>query len=365
MADFHNHRIGVTKLRNARNNGCARRGFSERRGEDPNQRIHRPVIDVFYDKPHDGFAIVKTNHARIGTLAAEHFTERRFKNFAFCGFGGGRFSDYCRAAFARAPSKHEETCSVYVPPKESRYNFNKQVLINEQISPASDARALWQWLKRLAKPVGVFCPNDLRAWQLLQVCHQHGVCVPREVAILGLDNDVLVCGLADPMISSIDPDTEAIGRCAASTLLDLLRNPQLAKRSLIRQVLPREVVCRASTEIYPVEPAWLSDALVFIGRHIGENLTASDIYRHVGLSHTQVDKVFRSKLGTSVQGEIAGMRLEKVQRLLLSTRLPLTEIAPLCGFSTPQYLIKSFSKKFSCSPAAWRSARQGDRHRTA
>ena len=51
----------------------------------------RPVVDIYYDKPRNGFAIVKTRHSRIGAIAAEHFLERRFKNFAFCGFAGGRF----------------------------------------------------------------------------------------------------------------------------------------------------------------------------------------------------------------------------------------------------------------------------------
>ena len=318
-------------------------------------KTKKPVVDVYYDKPRDGFAIVKTRHSRIGTLAAEHFIERKFKNFAYCGFAGGRFSTYCKAAFVRALLKHGVKCNSYAPSEKIRYDFNTQVLINEQLTPAPDASAVWRWLKRLAKPVAIFCPNDLRAWQLLQICKQHQVNVPREVAILGLDNDILVCGLANPMISSIDPDTEAIGRCAAQTLLELIEDPSLTQKGIVRQVDPVGVVERASTEVYPIEPPWLSDALVFIGRHIADNLTASDVYKHVGLSHTQVDKIFRTKLGTSVQNEIADMRLEKAQRLLLSTRWPLTEIAPLCGFSTPQYLIKSFTKKFNCPPATWRS----------
>jgi len=32
----------------------------------------KPVVDVYYEKPRTGFAIVKTRHSRIGTIAAEH-----------------------------------------------------------------------------------------------------------------------------------------------------------------------------------------------------------------------------------------------------------------------------------------------------
>ncbi len=315
----------------------------------------RPVVDVYYDRPRDGFAIVKTRHSRIGTLAAEHFLERRFRNFAFCGFAGGRFSAYCRAAFTRALAKRGMKCENYDPDPAAHYAFNAQVLINEQMRPAPDARALARWLARLPKPVAVFCPNDLRAWQLVHVCKQRKIDVPREVAVLGLDNDILVCGLSNPMISSIDPDTEAIGRCAADTLLSLLGDPTLARTRIVRQVNPVGIVERTSTEVYPIKPQWISDALVFMNRNISRNLTASDIYRQVGLSHTQVDKVFRSRLGTSVQGEIAAMRLERAQHLLSCTTLSIAEIAPRCGFSTPQYLIRSFTKRFGISPAAWRN----------
>ena len=174
----------------------------------------RPVVDIYYDKPRNGFAIVKTRHSRIGAIAAEHFLERRFKNFAFCGFAGGRFSDYCRAAFASSLAKRSVKCHAYEPDRRVRYDFNPQVLINERLQAAPDTKDVLRWLKKLPKPVGIFCPNDLRAWQLLQICKQSEINVPREVAILGLDNDILVCGLANPMMSSIDPDTEAIGRRA-------------------------------------------------------------------------------------------------------------------------------------------------------
>ena len=318
--------------------------------------VHRPVVDIYYDKPRDGFAIVKTHHSRIGAIAAEHFLERRFKNFAFCGFAGGRFSDYCHAAFSRSLAQQSVKCHAYEPDRRVRYDFDPNVLINERLQTAPDAKEVLRWLKKLPKPVGVFCPNDLRAWHVLQICKQHGINVPREVAILGLDNDILVCGLANPMISSIDPDTEAIGRCAAETLLEMIANPSLADKRLVRQVAPIGVVERDSTAIYPIEPTWLSDALVFINRNIASNLTASDVYREIGLLHTQVDKMFKARLGTSVQKEIAAMRLERARHLLKTTRLPILEIAPKCGFSSAQYLIRSFTKKFGISPISWRAS---------
>ena len=294
----------------------------------------KPVIDVYYEKPRQGFAVVKTNHSKLGRLAAEHFIERKFSTFGFCGFSGGRFSDYCRQAFCRALSSKGHACNCYEPPPSTRYEFDPSVLINERLDRAPDAKALTRWVGKLPKPIAVFCPNDLRAWQLLQVCRSCGIDVPHEVAILGLDNDVLVCGFSKPMISSIDPNTMEIGRMAMRTLMELIDNPRLAQKPIVRQVNPAGVVERASTEVYPINPPWLSDALIFIRKHVQDRLTASGVYAHLSRSHTTVDSAFRRVLGKTVQQTIAASRTEKARHLLMTSDLPIVRIANECGFSS-------------------------------
>ena len=314
----------------------------------------RPVVDVYYEKPRAGFAVVKTNHTRLGSIAAEHFIERRFASFGFCGFAGGRFSDYSRQAFCRALSARDHACHCYEPNSSTRYEFDPSVLINERLNRAPDAKALTCWVQKLPKPIAVFCPNDLRAWQLLNVCRDCGVDVPHDVAILGLDNDVLVCGFSKPMISSIDPGTMEIGRMAMQTLAEMIADPQLSERQIIRQVDPVGVVERASTEVYPVDPPWLSDALVFIRKHVSDRLTASDIYAHLNRSHTTVDAAFRKILGTTVQKMIASVRIEAARHLLLTGDLPIVRIAERCGFASQEYFSRAFSAEEGTSPAAWR-----------
>ena len=315
----------------------------------------KPVIDVYYEKPREGFAVVKTNHARLGRLAAEHFIERKFSTFGFCGFSGGRFSDYCRQAFCRALSSRGHSCNCYEPTLSTRYEFDPSVLINERLNRAPDAKVLAGWVKKLQKPIAVFCPNDLRAWQLLQVCKSCGIDVPHEVAILGLDNDVLVCGFSKPMISSIDPNTVEIGRVAMRTLMELIDNPRLARKPIVRQVNPAGVVERASTEVYPINPPWLSDALIFIRKHVQDRLTASDVYAYLKRSHTAVDAAFQKVLNQTVQHAISESRLEAARHLLLTTELPIARIAALCGFASQEYFSRSFSIVVGMPPQAWRT----------
>ncbi len=324
----------------------------------------KPVVDVYYGKPRPGFAVVKTNHNRIGSLAAEHFIERRFENFGFCGFAGGRFSEYCRQAFRRALSSRGRSCDSYEPPPGASYEFDPSVLINERLNRAQDADELARWVKGARKPIAVLCPNDLRAWQLLHVCRDCGIDVPHDVAVLGLDNDVLVCGFSKPTISSIDPNTAEIGRMAARTLMEMIEDPGRAGRQTVRQVAPAGIVTRASTDVYPVSPPWLSDALVFIRRHIADNLTASDVYARLGLSHTVVDAAFRKSLGTTVQKTISAARIDEARRLLRTSGLSISAVAARCGFASQEYFTRSFTSAEGMPPSAFKS-RNAPRRRGA
>jgi len=233
--------------------------------------------------------------------------------------------------------------------------IEKRQHLNGRLNRAPDAKPLTSWVKKLPKPIAVFCPNDLRAWQLLQVCKSCGIDVPHEVAILGLDNDVLVCGFSKPMISSIDPNTMEIGRVAMRTLMELIDNPRLARKPIVRQVNPAGVVERASTEVYPINPPWLSNALIFIRKHVQNRLTASEVYAHLNRSHTTVDAAFRRVLNKTVQQTIAAARTEKARHLLLTSDLPIVRIANECGFSSQEYFSRSFSEENGIPPEAWRT----------
>ena len=314
----------------------------------------KPVVDLYYDKPHPGFAIVKTMHETIGRLAAEHFLDRHFRNFAYCPYGGGRTSDYCQTAFARRLKRDGFTCMVY-PGGGGKYDFGKSDIISDTISPPKDAKQLSKWLASLPKPAALFCPGDLRAWQVVRLCLTGGICVPSEVAVLGLDNDLLICGASRPMLSSIDPNSREIGRTAAETLAGMMEHG-IPKKPIVRQIAPSGVVARASTETFPIHPPWLSNALVFIRRNARKGINASDVFAALGKSHTSVSRAFRSALGRSVVEEIAKTKLDEACRLLRSTDLDMGRIASLSGYGSTSYFMQAFKASKGMSPCAWRNA---------
>lgn len=343
--DLHGHRLAAFDgfIARVTTDGIAR----------PLASTKKPVVDVFYNIPTYGFSIIKERHESIGRLAAEHFIDRRFQNFAYCPYGAGKTSHYCRTAFARRLRHEGFSCNVFATSPEIAYQSDDRIIIGDRIAAPRDAKPLSRWLKELPKPTAIFCPDDLRAWQVLATCASCGIRVPNEIAILGLDNDILICGGAHPMLSSIDPDPREIGRTAAETLESLMAHP--AKRPIIRQVEPAGVVSRASTAIFPLDPPWLSDALVFIGRHATEGISASDVLRHLNRSHTLVSRAFARTLGTTVQKEIARVRIETACALLKRTSLSLEEIASRAGFSSYTYFMQAFSAALKMPPGVWRT----------
>ena len=81
------------------------------------------------------------------------------------------------------------------------------------------ARAsLAAWLKTLPKPIGLMAANDKRARHVLEACHTYGLKVPEEVAVIGVDNDEVLCELSSPQLSSVEQDAKRIGYEAIALL---------------------------------------------------------------------------------------------------------------------------------------------------
>ncbi len=314
----------------------------------------KPVVDCLCAQECPSFAALMTDADAIGRLAAEHLMKRRFSNYAFCGYRDVAFSDRRRNAFAAFLEENGIRPSIYRPQFSRRKMFGRDFLLGDRVAAPPDADELAKWLMRLPKPVGVFCCDDLRASQLVSLCHSLKLAVPGDVAVLGVDNDPIYCMFSMPRISSIDPDALEIGRTAADTLAKILEDKRLAKHPPRIAVPPKGVAARESTNSYPNAPHWFTDAFSFIRENASKGISASDVFRHVGYSRTLVERAFRESAKSSVQREIVAARIEETKRLLASTSRPIKEVARLSGFSSIEYLSRTFAAATGLSPTAWR-----------
>ena len=316
------------------------------------RQTRRPVADLTREAVSKGLFLhtARQDNAAIGKLAARHFIEHRFTNFAFCGYAERRFSNERRQAFCRYLALNRFTAESYDSPPTAVQDYDTATASHEAFASAPDVKRLMRWLRKLPKPVAVFCANDYRGRQVIEACADAGIGVPGEVAVLGTDNDTLVCNFVTPTISSIDPDVMSLGRAAAESVSRARDGNDAPSKPVM--IPPRELVVRASTETFPVDPPWLSDALVFIRRNVNRRLSAADVYSAVGRSHPRVDAAFRNKLGTTVQSEIRRVALAEAERLLATTKMPVADVAKLTGFSSPQYFCNVFTATFGKPPSA-------------
>ncbi|MBR0056041.1 MAG: DNA-binding transcriptional regulator [Kiritimatiellae bacterium] len=340
-------------------------------------RTGKPVIDTYGRKDVARIPYIRLDDASIAAMAAKIFADHRYARCAFCGFPGLRFSEARGRCFTIASQDYGAECFTY----NGSGKVADKAIGREKIGAPADAPALRQWLRSIPKPIAIFCCSDLRALHLLNACADAGIDVPHDVAILGCDNDKVLCNFANPPLSSIDTDALSLGRQAAQ-LLDALmsgsdgaiakpkagirdgRIPHLnltngsngKKQGVPAAVLhsPLRVIERASTDFYQVRTPWLSDALVHIRRHVGGGLNATELCRHLGYSHTTVNKVFRAELGETVKQCLMRQRMERACRLLRETDRTAASIAASCGYPSAQYFAHVFAAKFHTTPDRWR-----------
>ncbi len=281
----------------------------------------------------------------VGALAAEYYLGKAFPHFAFVGeVAGANWSRWRQEAFAARLGADGKPCHLYPlpPPAASAWE-------------AERAR-LCAWLKRLPKPVALFAANDNRARQVLDACLIAGIAVPYEAAVLGVNDDILICETCIPPLSSIAVDGQKAGYEAARLLDDLMRR---SVRS--RQVMtygPTGVVSRASTETLHVADKLVIRALEFIRINGGLTIRVTDVAAHLGVTCRWAEMRFQQALGQSIRATIQQARMVTVRALLEETGLSFGEISARCGFSQPHHLCTVFKRQFGMTMSAFR-ARKG------
>ncbi len=317
-------------------------------------RLGVPVVDLFEHQGRCRTPAVLVDNGAIAGLAAQHLLERGLKHFAFCGLPGVHSSDDRCTHFAEHLARAGYPVHVWEP----RRRRAKSLIADSEDYELQHEEALLQWLKSLPKPVGLMACNDLRAHQIVSVCGDARLNVPEEIAVVGVDNDEVICGLSRPPLSSVEHNPEEVGYQAAVMLEQLMDRP--GGRCLERIVVPpRGVVARQSTDIVAIADPDIASALHYIGEHACDHIGVEDVTAHVSLSRTVLKRRFRKLLGRSVHEEIIRVRLKRVQELLSQTDMPIRLIALQTGFRHQEYLGVVFRGHVGQTPAQYRRQSQG------
>jgi LacI family transcriptional regulator len=321
-----------------------------------NRRIARslrcrrlPVVDVRGRLPDLDMPAILTDDAAGARIAAAHLLERGFRQFAYCGFVGTPYSDERSRVFNQVIERAGFRCFTYESPTHLRGRHPEKAEIEGRLGEERVVR----WLRKLPQPIGLMACNDARGQQVLNACRDLGIHVPDEMAVVGVDNDDVICDLSDPPLSSVVPNTAKIGYEAAA-LLDRMMRGEAAPRQPI-YVEPVGIVTRRSTDVLAIENADMAAALLFIRDHACDGISVEDVITHVSLSCSALERQFSKTLGRTPKAEIVRVQLDRVKQLLAETVWPLKRIALEAGFKHTEYMCAVFKSKFGQTPGHYRA----------
>ena len=90
---------------------------------------------------------------------------------------------------------------------------------------------------------------------------------------------------------------------------------------------------------------------------LASGLTIADVAAECRLTPSHFARSFRRSTGIAPHEYLSRLRIDEAKRLMTTTRLPLADIALICGFGDQSYFTRVFSRSVGTSPGAWRRAR--------
>jgi len=291
-----------------------------------------PAVNVSNNAPPGDFPAVLNDDAEVGRMAAAHLLERGFQHFAFASVGNFQFNVERLAGY-----------------REMLAGSRREVI---SVHSGSDRRGIARWLRDLPKPLAVFCASDLTSRHVSEACRLANLQVPHDVAILGVNNDELICDTCDVPLSSVQPNFEEVGYRAAELLHRQLRGLPLPEGPV--RIRPVGLEVRRSTEVTASHDVLVAKALAIIRHYASSGMSVKELATHLPLSRRSLERRFKKVLGRTLHDEIRARRLERARTLLLESDRPVIEVAQAVGYADRRRFARDFQTAFGDTPSAYR-----------
>lgn len=286
-------------------------------------------------------ARVLPDNIEIGRIAAQHFLSRGFRHFAFCQFGSATVVHERLAGFRELVEARGHLF----------YHLNFETVPLAERTQENLLPWLAVQLRDLPKPVAVMAQYDAEANDVVRACRLHGIRVPEDVAVVGVDNDPIYSQFGPVRLSSVNSNRQLAGFKAAEILDGLMSGKPQPK---LLRIEPDGLEVRASSDFLAAEDVHTAKALRYIFENFRRPITVEDVVAHSGSSRRNLYKLFQRQVGHPIYVELMRQRIEEAKRLLRSTNEKLQYIADESGFIDADRLSKSFKRFCSLSPSEYR-----------
>ncbi len=301
-----------------------------------------PVVDLSAAQLVKGVPWVETDNRAIARLALDHLLQRGFRHIGYCGLSNYNWSLWRCDHFQQLAAEAGIDCQIQMSARS----------LGRAANWAGEQHELVRWVQKLPKPIGILACFDLRGRQLLEACRSAGLRVPDDVAVIGVDNDQVLCDLSDPPLSSVEPDTHRTGYMAAQLLGKMMRGTKV--KATEYTVAPAGIVARRSSDALAINDPDVSAAVRYIREHACTGANVEQVLDAVPLSRRILETRFRQLLGRTPHEEIIRCRVERAKELLRTTVLPLKSIAQRIGVHHAEYVNVMFRKMTGQTPGQFR-----------
>ena len=310
------------------------------------QRIQRvfpeiPIITIGANQRNSHIPNVASDSDAISEIAFEHFKERGFTHFAFSGYEDLRWSMERKTSFGSLVIGTNFTFDCFL----SKF-------IKSRRSWQDELGALQRWIVSLPKPIAVFTCNDEYGRHLIEACKIANLSLPEEVAIVGVDDDDIICNLCTPTLSSIFINSESAGYKTAKLLDKLMDGEKMVGQSIVAQ--PTETTIRGSSDIFLIDDPEINRIIKFIHNNSQRPLDIEEIAEYAGKSRRSLYNSFIKTTGLSPSQYIRNNRIKQISKLLLNTDFSLEQIAKQLGFPGSDKVSRFFRKEKGTTPSEYR-----------
>lgn len=308
-------------------------------------RAKKPTVDFSFRRPQLKFPRVLQDHALAAQLVADHFLARGFTRFLFYSNSSNWSYEERGHAFVEALKRAGHECVWLRWHQSPDYQTGREQWKLRR-------RWLAAHLKQSPKPLAVFAANDVHALEVLESCEAVRLGVPEDVAIVGMENNLLAPEALHTPISSVDTNLETMGYCGAKLLNDLMQKRPPPAEPI--RVPPSGLVARKSSDILAVNHQGVASSLRFLVEHIHEPINVEDMVRAAAMSRRSLHKAFMEHLGRPPGQELQRLRVERAKRLLTTTTHKLEVVGTMCGYQNANSFGVAFLRLTGMTPKEYR-----------
>lgn len=296
-------------------------------------RCRLPTVNVEGRRMGTPYPRVLTDTGRAVALGIDHLRARGFTRFGFYGYEHSARKE----VFVRRLKEAGLECAV----------------LHESAAPwEEETRRVGAWLKDLQTPMAVFCWTDYAGARFMDMVMALGYKVPQDIAVLGMDNETLVCDCTAVRLSSIHTDLRRVGYLGAAQLDRIMAGK--ASTHVDLWVPPHEVVARGSTDALASDSPLVARALARMKAHHAKGAKVEDVAAICGVSRRGLEKAFRAHLGRTPHDMLVEIRMDRAKAILRDPGVKIGAVGAQVGVRDPKHFSSLFKAKEHVTPREYR-----------